>query len=243
MPIEYGTKEEWLAMGLPLETWTFGSPPGQNAASSQSKSTYGDATLVSDFHKVIELYGRDIPPGFLLHMTRFPSPPAGEISDALFLAWSRFDFGAGEFDRLAAFPGQTYPDDNDLTFACWLLKEGKEEKLARLSKSEAPDRAKAHQRIVSIAARGREELKNYAQQLAALVETGRDAKQFVDSRAAANRYEKMLAAARLDPRSSAERLSDESLDDSQMLPEDWELLERKRAARLRRPFVVPKGSS
>ena len=71
---------------------------------------------------MIEQYGRSIPAGFLLHMTKFEPPPAGDISDALLLAWGRLTKKIrGEGEVSATTFGVSH-GDGDLAFAHWLLE-------------------------------------------------------------------------------------------------------------------------
>jgi hypothetical protein len=92
------------------------------------EASYGNATFVAEFGKVIKQYGRKIPAGFLLHMTKFPAPPAGNISDALLLAWGRLGKKIKGGGGVSAETLGVSHGDGDLAFAgsviCYSARPG-----------------------------------------------------------------------------------------------------------------------
>jgi hypothetical protein len=120
---------------------------------------YGEASLFSDLASLVEKHGREIPPGYLLHMTLFPPPPAGPVSDVLAMAWGRQGrpLPAGEGEVAARF-FSVWIGDGDFAFAAWLFRTDKRNKMERLLALADADAESALNKLVEIAAIGRRDL-------------------------------------------------------------------------------------
>ena len=120
---------------------------------------FGNPELVGNLEALINKYGDKIPAEFLLHVTKFPPPDAGLISDALLLAWGRLKSpmprGKGP---LYAQVGGIGVGDGDLAFAHWLLKNKKIEKLNRIRTEDSLAKA-TFKKLRSIADDGKSRLK------------------------------------------------------------------------------------
>lgn len=120
---------------------------------------YGEASLFSDLASLVEKRGREIPPGYLLHMTLFPPPASGPVSDVLAMAWGRQGrpLPAGEGEVTARFFNVSM-GDGDFAFAAWLFRTDKRIKMERLLALADADAEDALNKLVEIAAIGRRQL-------------------------------------------------------------------------------------
>ncbi|HIF50445.1 MAG TPA: hypothetical protein EYQ42_02730 [Thiotrichaceae bacterium] len=120
---------------------------------------YGKAEVVSDFQGLVGKYGRLIPMGYFLHMTKFSSPIPGPISDALLMAWGRRmrDIPCGD-DGFSATTGPITHSDADLVFARWILQNDKGEIIRRLKLIDEADAQNALSKLRKMAEIGRADL-------------------------------------------------------------------------------------
>lgn len=124
------------------------------------EETFGFTEVVKDFVGLIEKFGRDIPSGYFLHMTKFPAPDPSQVSDEILMAWGRLDgkIPQGTDGMIAQIPGLSLNGQEDFVFAHWILKDEKEEKLKRIKKIDDLDARCALDKLRKIASEGHEKL-------------------------------------------------------------------------------------
>lgn len=117
---------------------------------------FGDVDLVSDAKRVVTKFGEKIPPGFLLHMTRYSKVRPGVVSDALLLSWGRLKVPLPENAKFANSNNTYLP--SDLIFLHWLLANQKAAILKRIGSRTDTGAVRVIQKLRSIAKIGREAL-------------------------------------------------------------------------------------
>jgi hypothetical protein len=114
--------------------------------------TFGDVDLVSNAKRVVAKFGEKIPPGFLLHMTRFAKVKPGALSDALLLSWGRLKSPLSENKKIAGSANTYLP--SDLIFLQWLLADQKKAVLKRISSRADKSAVRVIQKLRLIAKKG-----------------------------------------------------------------------------------------
>lgn len=120
------------------------------------KRKFGDPDFIINFDKVLEKFGRKVPPGHLLHMTKFPAPGPGKLSDELLMAWGHLKKKIPSYSNEIniqipiSFTGQ-----EDIIFAKWILAHKKSEKIERIKMLSDPDAVIALTKLRKISFEGK----------------------------------------------------------------------------------------
>ena len=126
------------------------------AETARIKRVFGTPELVSDFEKLINKFGDNIPGGYLLRLTAFDAPDPGEISDTFLMAWGRLKKPMPTSSGI----GRAFFGEGDLNFASWILNSNKSEKLSRLRNRKEANAKEVFKKLKRMADGGRARLEN-----------------------------------------------------------------------------------
>lgn len=150
-----GAKAGWIALERKLnEESQRLRAARQEAEKKKAERQPVQSEVMSDLDRLVRRYGRKIPGHLLSHITRYPAPSSGGLSDVLLLAWGR---RKRRIPGSAHMPGLTH-GDADLGFAHWILKADKKTKVQRIKSLDDADARSVLIKLRKMADAGRIEL-------------------------------------------------------------------------------------